>query len=211
MAGAYIEIRADDAEVQAALTRLAAATGDLRPVLKNIGEVLRKSTSARFNRSIDPDGTPWAPLKPATIRAKVKRGRRFPDRPLVGRGQLGRGIFYQVEGADTVRVGTAQPYGAIHQFGGDIPIHARSQKANYSVLSKDAGKLRKGMWRFRGKDAAGRRGFQSRWLTIGAHVIRIPARPFLGISAEDRIEILAEIGEHLDRAASARMGGGDAG
>ena len=203
MAGAAVEFRADDAEVQRALNDLAVAVGDLRPALKNIGEVLKRSTRDRFGRSIAPDGTAWAPLKPATLRRKARMG--APAAILVMRGYLARKIRYQLEGSDTVHVGTDRPYGAIHQFGGEIQRGARTQKIYNTIRGS-------------GHDVTFKKGFArrkranlEREVQVGAHVIRIPARPFLGISTEDRVAIVAELSEHLARTVALTAGGSDAG
>lgn len=70
--------------------------------------------------------------------------------------------------ADGVEVGTSVPYAAIHQFGGTI--RAKKAKALHFMIG-------------------------------GEHVIRksvtIPARPFLGINAEDEDAILDIFRDHL--------------
>ncbi len=128
----------DDSEVRAALQRAMTATGNLRPVMKAIGERLLRSTEDRFATETAPDGSAWKPLKDRT-----QSGRKI----LTKSHQL-RGSFYRRATATSVAVGTGKIYGATHQFG---------------------------------------RG-------------AIPARPFLGITADDRVEIMDLLAEHLDQA-----------
>lgn len=94
---------------------------------------------------------------------------------LVESGRLIGSFTRKVDGRELL-VGTNVLYAAIHQFGGVIRPKAGSRL------------------RFR----IGKR-------TVFARQVRIPARPFLGISAEDRSDMLATIEAFVLRAA--RSGG----
>lgn len=74
--------------------------------------------------------------------------------------RLKASIIYQVE-ADGVRIGSPVPYAAIHQLGGTINKAARTGKA-----------------------------FGRENVSIPAHSISVPARPYLGVSTSDEAEIL---------------------
>lgn len=74
-------------------------------------------------------------------------------------------------GRDEVRVGTNVVYGAIHQFGGVI-----KPKGSHLVFRLASG-------------------------LVMAKSVTIPARPYLGISAEDEVEIAEVVYGFLDRAA----------
>lgn len=129
-------VQIDDSEVRAALQRTMAATGDLRPVMKAIGERLLRSTEERFETETAPDGTAWTPLKASSIAAGYKKPKRTPvkghmtaafTRYLANRkiltlsGQL-RGSIFSRPAADHVAVGTGKVYGATQQLGrGVIP------------------------------------------------------------------------------------------
>lgn len=177
-----IEIKYDDKEVLAAFNRLLALGHDPKPVLKDIGEVLVRSTQARFDTSTDPEGRPWKPLAPGTYEGLVARGkgnltksgklsargaeRVMGKKPLVGEtGDLRDRISWQIEGND-LYVGTPVRYGFVHQLGG---------QKTYTILPRT-------------KQALAWPG--------GAHPVKkvvhppLPARPFLGISADDRVSIL---------------------
>lgn len=110
-----IRIEIDDKQVLAALQSLHARMRDMRPFMKNAGEILVEGTKERFETMKDPEGKPWKPLSPKYAAAK-KRNR---GRILTLTGQLGETIRYQLEGSSTVLVGSNKVYAAIHQLGGN--------------------------------------------------------------------------------------------
>jgi phage gpG-like protein len=73
-----------------------------------------------------------------------------------------------------LRVGSDRPYAAIHQFGGTITAKGRA-------LDFFIGRRR-----------------------VRVKRVRIPARPWLGVSASDRTEILNILAEHARRATQGR-------
>ncbi|MGA0610559.1 phage virion morphogenesis protein [Caldimonas sp. KR1-144] len=162
--------------------RLLASPG---PLLAELGEYLGASTQDRFKAQVAPDGSTWQALSPRYL----KRKRRNKDKILTLRGFLRGQIAYQVEGSDTVAVGTNRAYGAIHQFGGEISIAARSQ--NVYRRANKAGELSRKFAKKASKGAVAQR------VTIGAHTIKMPARPFLGLSDRDRLEVRERTAEFL--------------
>ena len=112
MAGAAIHVEFDDAEVRRALDRLQAAGADLRPAMQDIGEHLLNTTRERFRDEEDPDGAPWAPLRPATKRRKKRNAGRI----LTEEGFL-RGNLVARADSDSVVVGSPSIYAGTHQFG----------------------------------------------------------------------------------------------
>ena len=61
-------------EVQEHLNALyRALNGDLTRPMTRVAGSLRKSTVKRFSSKAAPDGSLWAGLKPATLRAKAKK------------------------------------------------------------------------------------------------------------------------------------------
>lgn len=97
-------------------------------------------------------------------------------RTLVGRGHLRDSITHQVSG-DEVAIGTNVVYGAIHQFGGKI-----EPKAGSHLVFKIGGAF------------------------IKVSSVELPARPYLGLSGDDREEVLAQAEDWLADA----IGGGAA-
>lgn len=178
MAGIHIKITVDDADLRAMLERQAqpetGTSSGSDTLAARIGERLMESTRDRFKTQVAPDGTPWVPLKPATVRRKKYN----PDKILTLRGYLRGGIHWQALDGNTVQVGSNLKYAAIHQFGGEIQMPSRQATVRYRSV---AGKV---LFASRKHKKA-----TERQVTIPAHSITMPARPFLGISASDDQEI----------------------
>ena len=175
MAGAFTLIsKIDDREVIKALDRLHAKARRLAPAFKNIGEVLLRSTQDRFNRQVGPDGHRWQRLTDASKASKAAKGQN-PRKILTGRGYLADSIRYQANDAG-VRIGTNRIYGAIHQLGGKTKPHVIRPK-NKKALAWPGGRHPARAVNHPGSE--------------------IPARPFLGLSRQDRDRVLEVVSDHL--------------
>ena len=98
------------------------------------------------------------------------RAKRQGGQTLVDSGRLRDSITHRARG-DTVEVGTNVIYAAIHQFGGTIkPKNAKSLA-------------------FPGLDGA----------PVFVKSVTLPARPFLGVSNDDREEIAAIVADEVAR------------
>jgi phage gpG-like protein len=166
-----IEIKWNDADVLAALERLAQATAQPRPALLAIGESMVESTKKRFETSTAPDGSRWAPNSQTTYLGMVNafgkgnfgksgrinaRGatRVAGKKPLIGATRmLSTQINYEADNAG-LRIGSPMVYAAMQQFGGT--------KAKFPNLWGD-----------------------------------IPARPFLGVSESDAVMIVDTVSDYL--------------
>ncbi|MBN2188383.1 MAG: phage virion morphogenesis protein, partial [Chitinispirillaceae bacterium] len=133
MAGAFIQIKVDDAEFNGEIERLARNARDLSAPMKVTGEIVVKSVRENFLAQGRP--STWKTLSRATKysiiggRRGIKKSgdlRRASRRKLTNRkilidrgmaGGLMGSIHYHAD-SRSVRVGTPKPYGAIHQFGG---------------------------------------------------------------------------------------------
>lgn len=173
MTGITLEFDATDAKE--ALKSVGAKLSDAAPLLRDIGEYLLIAHWNRFKIMQSPDGAPWRPLSPDYLRDKKKNKNRI----LYLDGYLSSTLRYQVNG-ETLLFGSNRPYAAIHHFGGDIPIPARSQQA-YFKRQKDGSVGNKFVKKSKSDFA--------QYVTIGAHKITMPARPWLGTSADDNAEI----------------------
>ena len=111
---ARISIRVEGLEeVNRLFARLKHA-GRLAPALRDMGEHLLNTTRERFNTQAAPDGAPWAPLKPQTVRRKKKNA----DKILTEQGELRGSLSYHVGFfSDELLVGSPEKYAATHQFG----------------------------------------------------------------------------------------------
>lgn len=180
MAGISLKAELDTTEAQKKLRAMVQLMGRKRPFFEDVGNLLVASIGRRFRAQRAPDGTPWAPLKPATIKARKRRGRSKIS-ILRETGRLAGSINYQAS-EDEVRIGSPDERAAIHQLGGTIEMPARAAKI-YRRKLKDGTVGRRFVKKSKANHVTD--------VTIGAHSITIPARPFLGVSAEDQADILA--------------------
>lgn len=181
-----VRIVIDDDQIAAALSGLAARGSDLGAAMHAIGAAMLAKTQQRFQRQAGPDGNPWTPLRPRTAARRIGRRRRGQDNILRVSNRLYSSLTYEATEA-AVSVGSNAVYAAIHQLGGTIKAAARQQTINLV--------RRNGRTRFA---KAGARGAVEREVSVGAHTITIPARPYLGVDEADRAEILAIIADHLE-------------
>ena len=123
-------------------------SGNLRPLLLEIGEDLTHSTKNRFITTTAPDGSQWKENSDVTLAHKSG------TTPLTDGGFLADSIEPVMIGNDTVQVAPDKEYAAMMQFGGT--------KAQFPDLWGD-----------------------------------IPARPYIGFSAEDEQTILASVVNYL--------------
>lgn len=190
MAGANITYQLTTQGTLSALQAAADALGSPRALLRDIGEALLHSTQDRFTSQTDPEGNAWAPLSP-----RYQRRKRYnAGKILTLRGHLRNTLTFQV-GDDEVAVGSNRAYAARMQFGGEFEMAARSQYAYFRQgKAGDIGRLfvKKARSNFK------------QGITIGAHAVKTPARPFLGVSLADQKSILDIAEDHLERLVGSR-------
>lgn len=178
---AFLDIDPQDAPVRAALGRVLALLRNPAGLLGDIGEYLKLSHRQRFDQGVSPTGEAWAPNSPRTHKFGV-------NRPLHGETLHLRDMMtWQVDGNE-LQFGPSivtAAYAKIHQFGGTVDHAARSQRA-YFHHDEAAGELRAGFVRKAKSNFA-------MWVTINAHSVDIPARPYLGVSDLDRRTILGKL------------------
>ncbi|ODT20468.1 MAG: hypothetical protein ABS35_19570 [Kaistia sp. SCN 65-12] len=180
MAG--VSITVDDAAVISALDRIIQAGGE--PPMEVIGAYLLFATQRRFEAESGPGGTPWQRHARSTL-AKMPAARRASPQLLRNRGRLYDSLVYAAT-ADTAEVGTNNKTARAHQLGAEIERPARTQTI-YRKFNAKTGKFDPKFIKRKRKQAVATE------VQVGAHVIRIPARPFLGFDEADRSEILAII------------------
>ena len=155
-----IEVKIVDDGVAAALAQIASRMGHMKPVMEVIAGILANQTAENFAQQSGPLGK-W----PA-----IKRGR--DAKILQDSGRLKNSIT-TAAGDDFATIGTNVIYAAIHQFGGDINMPARSQQAYFKQDKQgNVGNrfVRKSQSNF------------AQWHSRGEHKITMPARPFLPVS-----------------------------
>lgn len=176
MAGAHINAKLEDREVAEALARTRRELGSPARLLRVIGEYLQRSTQRRFTNTSDALRATWAALSPRYLARKPKNR----DKVLVLSGDLRELIRYQVTD-DAVLVGSDRPYAAHQQFGGPVTMQVRAHTRTMRFIQSRA---RGGL----------RQQSEVRRVQVKAHtrVSKLAARPFLGVTDDDRREILAE-------------------
>lgn len=190
MAAEGIRIVVNDAAALGGLDKLDVATGNRRAAMEAIDAYLVTSAQRRFERETGPDGRPWTRLKPSTA------GKRINGRPrgyanilrVTASSGLYSSIFGAVEDDDLILVGSNKKYAAIHQLGGEIEMPERQQTIYQHYDAKTD--------TFDPKFRKPSRSNFARDVTVKAHTVPIPARPYLGIDDEDRKEIREIIAEH---------------
>lgn len=183
-----IRIDIDDREVLAALRRLLDAARDLDPALNSIGEHLVESTRRRFETGTAPDGSKWPVNSQATyehylylISGKYgKTGKR---------GGTKKGYLLKDGRASAQSAGMLAAKRPLHGISGSL-----AQEFYHHLIpgGVEVGSPMKyaAMQQFGGTKA--------RWPQLWGD---IPARPFLGLSDDDRRTVLEILRDHLETAA----------
>ncbi|MCF6246917.1 MAG: phage virion morphogenesis protein [Desulfobacula sp.] len=170
---ASIQVTLDDSDVMAKLADVAARGKNLAPVMAAFGDYLVKETVTRFEQEKDPDGKPWKELSAFTL--KFKKGNQI----LTDSTDL-RNSFSRKANATSVRMGTDRPYAALHQFGLKKTLKIKSHRRKVKSRSK--------------------KGVSSGVAFVKAHTrdVDTVARPFLGFTPGDRVELGEIVKEHLE-------------
>lgn len=176
MASDKITIEYTGADVVERLRRLADGLGPagLRPALREIGEDLAESTKRRFATSTAPDGSRWAPNAQATYLGMLGRADSRSDGRLNAHG--------------SARVMAKRPLVASGVMGDQILYQLIEGGVEIGSNLVYAGTHQFGAR----QGAFGRtsRGAPIPWGDI-------PARPFLGLSADDEAAVLDILDDHL--------------
>ena len=189
-----LEVTLRNAEARSALEEVLARMSTRRPFFAQLGERLLTSTKDRFAEETAPDGSAWTPLKRATIRSRERKGQT----PITilrsnSRGKSGSSLAGSLSYAaseEALRLGSPLPYAGIHQTGGTINKPARqgqiyrARHANGTIGRRFVAKSKADVVTD---------------VSIPAHTIAIPARPYLGLSLEDEAAVLEEAEDWLLR------------
>jgi len=156
-------IHVELAQARAWFERLHGRAAHLGGLMRDIGEILTKSTQRRFRDGVGPDGIPWQPLADGSGRT-----------PLLDTGRM-RDEIFPTSGGDWVQISATAKQARWHQFGTDP----------YVILAKPGKAL---SWP--GLPARTNKAGK----TIPGAVKKVnhpglPARPFIGLSIDDRNEI----------------------
>lgn len=185
----------DDRAVLAAMNGLLAVGRNPQLLLKGLALIGENQTRLRFREQIDPDGNPWS-----ISRRVADRG----GKTLTGNGILSGSITHHAT-SEFAEWGTNMEYGAIHQFGGVIkPVRARF----LAVPITDAARAVPGPRHFPG-ELAFAQSLRGQFMLLDPATgevhyllkksVTIPARAFLGLSTENRAEMMRWMTNKLTR------------
>lgn len=143
----------------------------LSPLMARIGQALESSTIERFDDERTPDGSKWT----QSIRAREEGGKT-----LTKSARLKQSITHNVLGDDRVEIGTNVKYAGAHQEGVSKGVTVKAHKRKMSHIF-------------------GRKLLSPKEVIVGsfARDMNLPARPFLGVSADDEDEIVAQGEDYL--------------
>lgn len=156
-----LEVSAD--QVDRWFGRLLERSASLGGLMAQIGEDLTESSQARFDTGIGPDGVAWEPLADGSGRT-----------PLTETGRTRAGI-HPVSGPDWVEIRADSKQARWHQEGTDP----------YEIVAKNGKALFWPGMQLR-TDKSGKEGPA---FVQKVHHPGLPARPFIGVSAQDDASI----------------------
>lgn len=159
---ATLEVTYSDVEMQTLARRMQKVLGRVtfRPLLEVLGAHLVSTTMLRFERGQGPGGARWE---------KSLRAMREGGQTLIQSGRLRDSISERsnVTSETRLEIGTNLKYAAIHQFGGKTAPHVIRPRRGHALKIPGI-------------------GLRSQVNHPGSD---IPARPFLGIDANDEVLI----------------------
>lgn len=118
----------NDAAVQAAFKSRLNKTGNLKPMLDEVGELLTVSTRKRFDTKTAPDGTKWQANSALTQFLKGHND------PLIGEsGALKLQLHYNAS-RNSLEFGSTMEYAAMQHFGGKTS--PRSKYPNTTIPAR---------------------------------------------------------------------------
>lgn len=176
-----IRIELDDEATQAAFARLVQAGSQLRPLMQEIGEFLSETTKQRFQTSTAPDGSRWAPNTEVTyIRLLERYKSSFSKKTgkITASGSRRAASKKPLIG-ETGSLSTTINYRAGSDF---VEIGSSMEYAAVQQFGARQGEF-----------GTTRRGAPIPWGDI-------PARPFLGLSADDKAFITLAARRYLSNA-----------
>lgn len=172
-----VKITLDDAAVRAMFARLATLR-DLTPLMRDIGETVTESAQKRFQTSTAPDGSKWKALADGSGRKPLLKTGTMRDRITPNPQATFVEIIASARQARWHQEGT-DPYVIRAKPGHSLAWPGMPLRENKQGLARPA------------------------WVTKVNHP-GLPARPFMGISAEDSKAIVGLGQFYLDNLAAGR-------
>lgn len=168
-----IRIEIENPGVVAAVQTLRGRMSDLRPAFEELGEYLVETTKQRFATQTAPDGSRWAPNSQVTIENYLRRASGSFDKRTGKRVGVKKGFFGRDGRLATKGAAAVQGKRVLHGESGALATQI-SYRATNSGLEVGSTMPYGAMQQFGGRKA--------QWPHLWGD---IPARPFLGFSADD--------------------------
>ena len=195
-----IEVKANAATAKKALKKLADAVENINPELEEIGDRLADETQARFLRQQSPTGRPW---KRSKLAKKQNRKTLIKSKWLL---ESIRAIVSDGE----LQVGTDVWYGRLHQQGYKASQKRQKRKKKTTIripgIPSDGARIRLGTLtpnpaqRIRSVVPSRKRVQFKKARRAQPRTTKVPARKYLGISANDRKAMREIIRARAERA-----------
>jgi phage gpG-like protein len=170
-----ITIKIDDRAVLDALTRLQGRMSNMTTVMNDIGEHLVETSKRRFDTSTAPDGTPWAKNSETTLLRHLGKGKGVFSTSAKNKGELTKKAAGLAASKKPLIGKTGSLMVTIKHNAGSDFVEIGSPE-EYAAMQQFGGQKSK---------------FPHLWGDI-------PARPFLGVSDQDRKSILDIISGYLN-------------
>lgn len=120
-----IRVDVQASETAKLLAELQKRTGNIKPAMEGIGQILVSNTQQRFVDQEDPDNHEWDKLSDFTLARRRKGG--AGAQILRDTGRLASSINYKVVGG-SVELGTNVVYAGTHQFGAKKGSYGKTKK-----------------------------------------------------------------------------------
>ncbi len=175
-----ISIRVEREDVDRTLDQVDRVARDPSAIMSEISAFLVTATQRHIELERGPDGKRWPELSPRTASRRVGGRRRGYGSMLRVTTRLYQNISAD-HGPTYAAAGTNMPQAALLHFGGEVKREARRQTIyqHYDERTDTFDPL------FRTR----RRSNFARDVEVGAHTIKVPARPYLYIDDGDAAEI----------------------
>lgn len=163
-------------EAQREITRIISKLQSAKKYFEQVGRYVQRQTiHERFDKEQTPSGEKWKPLSSLRVKQRLKRHKSGNMKILQDTGELRRSIKYQADDT-SVTIGSKLNYAKLHQFGGTITSKREgTYKHNYSKTKRKGEKY----------------SYQRR--------VKVPARPYLGITQPEVGHIEALLIQYLKR------------
>lgn len=173
MAG--VELEGQWPELISTMEKLNLTDNDLLILNERIGAILEQSTTERFEEEKSPKGEPWEPITDTTIIARARRKTRKKD---------GTSSFLTKKGKLSARAQRIISNAAILKDSGRL-MRSISSKARPEGVAVGTNLIYGAIQQLGGKAGRGKK-------------VKIPARPFLGISSKDDKDLFALLEEFVE-------------